>query len=172
MVTAPNVILHSALFWLLFWVWYQIWCHILVWLPVPNMMPHFGLVTRTKYDATFWSGYPYQIMCLIYLHITKWSTITWPWLFRVESCSCLHHVYLRPNPVSGCVTDFQGWILVMVPNVFLDSSFSNLVCAHTVFERSTDKEWLNSFQNLFRQSGWSPLPVWPNSLNTNFWLTD
>ena len=43
----------------------------------------------------------------------------------------------------GCVVDFQGRILVTVPNAFSDSLFINSVCAHTVFERSADKEWHN-----------------------------
>ena len=35
------------------------------------------------------------------------------------------------------------FILVTAPNAFPDSLFINLLCAHVVFERSTDREWHN-----------------------------
>ena len=82
-------------------------------------------------------------ICLICLHGTKCSTIAWPWGFRVESCLWLLRGFLGPNPTSGCVADFQGRILVTVPNAFSGSSFISSVCAHAVFERSIDKEWHN-----------------------------
>ena len=40
---------------------------------VPNMIPQLGLVTSTK-------------LCLICLHSTKCNIISWPWVFRAESC--------------------------------------------------------------------------------------
>ena len=70
---------------------------------------------------------------------TKYNTaVHQQWVFRVESCLWLHHGFLGPNPVSSCVADFQSQLLITVPNAFSDSSFINLVCTHTVFERATD----------------------------------
>ena len=39
-----------------------------------------------------------------------------------------------------------GLILVTASNVILVSLFINPLCTHAVFERSTDKEWHNSFK--------------------------
>ena len=47
------------------------------------------------------------------------------------------------NPAFGSVVNFQGRILVTVPNAFSDSLFINFFGAHAVFERSTDKELHN-----------------------------
>ena len=92
-------------------------------------------------------------MCLICFHGNKYSTITWQWVFRVESSLWLRCGFLGPNPTSGCVVDFQGRILVTVLNAFSGSSFINPVCAHAVFERSTEKEWHNPSGT--SSDGWS-----------------
>ena len=67
-----------------------------------------------------------------------------PSLGRGFSCSNSVYgcavVFLGPNQASGWVADFQGRILVTVPNGFSESSFIIPVCAHAAFERSSDKE--------------------------------
>ena len=73
-------------------------------------------------NTTVWSGYPYQIICLICLNYTKYSTIAWPWVFRVESCVWLCHGFLGLNPGNGAkyntmVCTIWACILGMVPNI-------------------------------------------------------
>ena len=80
-----------------------------------------------NYDTTVWSGYRYQIICLICLHGIKCSTFTWPWVFRVRSCVWLCRGFLGLNPASGCVVDFQSRILITVPNIILHSALSGVV---------------------------------------------
>ena len=54
----------------------------------------------------------------------------------------------EPNVMPLCSTAFVvpnviiiiGLILVTAPNVFRSSLFISLLCAHAVFERSTDRE--------------------------------
>ena len=95
------------------------------------------------------------------MHGNKCSTITWPWVFRVESYLWLHRGFLLQNPASGCVTDFEGRILVTVTNAFSNSSFISTVCAHTVFERSIDKQRHNPSGT--SSDGWG-VPLEQNNL--------
>ena len=128
--------------------WYYAWMHVVVSTSSDTQHLwtwwHFGdhtsLINLSTTSAVFTpAGYS--------------STITWPWVFRVKSCLWLHCVFLGPNPAPGCVTDFQGRILVTVPNSFSDSSFINHACAHAVFEKFTDNEWHNPFGT--SSDGWS-----------------
>ena len=70
-------------------------------------------VVVSLYNTIVWSGYWYQTICLICLHGTKCSTITWPWVFREESCIWLCHGVFGLNPASGYAVGFQGRILFM-----------------------------------------------------------
>ena len=69
------------------------------------------------HSTVVWSGYTYQTICLIRLHGTNCRTIAWPWVFKVESCLWLRIGFLGSNPASGYVGDFQGRILVTLPNI-------------------------------------------------------
>ena len=41
-----------------------------------------------------------------------------------------------------------GLTRITLPNAFPDSLFINLLCAHDVFEKSTDREWHNPMELL------------------------
>ena len=95
----------------------KIW-YILDWLPIPNNMLNMFVQYQMQYHrlAVSFLG---RILFMAAL-----------WTFRSESCVWL------------CL-GFKSRILVTVPNAFSDSSFINPVCAHAVFEWSTDNEWRN-----------------------------
>ena len=85
------------------------------------------------------------------------------WVFRIESYLWPCHGFLWSNLVPSSVVDFQGRILIMVPNitlwfglesiitlsldpgpiVFPNSLFINLLCAHAVFEKCTVHDTLH-----------------------------
>ena len=91
-----------------------------------------------------------------------------PWVFRVKSCVWLCCGFSRTNPddctkystmvctvwalILGMVPNIVLWfgpapiitlLLGLVPNVFPDSLFINLLCVHAMFKRFVDKEWHN-----------------------------
>ena len=77
------------------------------------------------------------LIVTIYWHgttvIISWSRLSTP--IPVLNVISLCTTTLVPN-----VIIMIGLILVMAPNVVPGSLFINLLCAHVVFERSTDKE--------------------------------
>ena len=84
-----------------------------------------------------------------------------PWVFIVESCVCLCREFSGWNPgyCAKCIFGHGNKYSTIawpsspistlspdpVPNVFPLSLFINPFYVHTVFERSTDKEWYNPF---------------------------
>ena len=85
-------------------------------------------------------------MCLICLHSTKYSTIAWPWVFRVESCLWLRRILFMVRAES-CVSLCRGFSRSNLSNgakcIFGLFVYQCWSVPTLCFERSTRKEWHN-----------------------------
>ena len=118
-----------------------------VWARLPNVLH------STKYDTVFWGIVPFVTLCLdTVLNVTvSWhgTTITisrLPITNGNTDTNAKCYTVVHDNICNTkCKSNVIGLILVTLLNALTDCLFINPLCAHIVFERSTDREWPNSF---------------------------